>query len=44
MMFPLLGGGDFAVDGDDAAGEIVGALVAQKAQGLDPLLLDGADG
>ena len=40
----VLGGGNFAVDSDDAAGEIVGALVAQKAQGLDPLLLDGADG
>ena len=36
---PLLGSGDLAVDGDDAAGEVVRALVAEKAQGLDPAFL-----
>ena len=40
----LLGSGDLAVDGDDAAGEVVGALVAEKSQRLDPLLIGGADG
>ena len=41
---PLLGSGDLAVDRDDAAGEIVRALVAQKPKRLHALLIRRADG
>ena len=41
---PLLGSGDLAVDRDDAAGEIVRALVAQKTKRLHALLIRRADG